>query len=106
MGRVATVVGSQSSRSTCFTTKAIGLADDDLKLADLIGDRDGFRVGLAITAALGPGGRPQIRTDRSLAQLAAEDLEVVRLVAIGDRVEVVRQDLGFETVFGLGNGAE
>ena len=66
----------------------IGLADIG-EGRDLVSDRNGFGVGLAISAAFRPGGGLQIRADSPLAQLAAKDLEDVGLVTRGDRLKMV-----------------
>ncbi len=72
---------------------------------DVIRDRISFGVRLAISSAFGPGLRAQMRADRAFAQLTTEDFEVVRLVTLGDRIEVIFkrrfvEDVGC-SVFGI-----
>ena len=59
--------------------------------ASVVSNWNRFGLGLTVSAAFGSRSRLQVRTDRSLAQLAAEDLEIVGLVTRGDRLEVIAQ---------------
>ena len=75
----------------------VGVADVR-KARNLVSNWDGFGVSLAVSAAFRTGSGLQIGTDRSLAQLAAEDLKIVRLVTRSDRLEVIAQRWRIELV--------
>ena len=73
-----------------------------MKCRNLVGDRKGLTVGLAVATALRARRRLQILADDALAKLAAEDLEIMGLVARCDILEALLQLIGFEDEGRLG----
>lgn len=73
-----------------------------MKCRNLVGDRKGLTICLAVTTALRARRRLQILAYDALAELAAEDLEIMGLVARCDIFEALLQLIGFENEGWLG----